>query len=297
MKLLLIGAGTSATDRELLGLLKQRQIEYFAPEPEEIDDADADTLGELIERCAADQVVNLAAFAAGSQRAVIEAESDAAACKALNERLPSLLGSVCAFRAIPLVHLSTAHVFSGSKKLPYSERDTVRPAGVYGRTALAGEQALAQATEYHVILRPGWIFGPGQDERFRQWLTQVTRNDGNIPAQRRRFSPTAAEDLARVLLAITLQIDCDAAVWGVYHYCSAEGLREGEFLRELVTMAAQSDEEVYRLLDHLKINPVRVQPPEIANTTLATRKIFETFGIKQRSWRGSLQKLVKTWYD
>jgi dTDP-4-dehydrorhamnose reductase len=82
----------------------------------------------------------------------------------------------------------------------------------------------------------------------------------------------------------------------VYHYASLESLRESEFVQQLVKFAAQHDESVYRLLDHLNINLGRTEPPQIANATLASKKIFETFGIKQRPWHGSLQRLVKSWY-
>lgn len=281
----------------MLSVLETRRIAYAAPSLDEIDVSNPDSVAGAIDRHAPDQVVNLARFAAGSQWAVNLAESDVDSCEFANHHCPAILASVCAERDIPLLHLSTAHVFNGSKKLAYSEKDGTRPTGVYGRTALAGEQAVAKTTEHYIIVRPGWIFGAGQDEQLRHWADEVIRNDGSIQAQRRRFSPTAAGDLARVLVAMTLQVDCGAGLWGVYHYCSAESVRESEFLRELFKIVAQSDEQVYRLLDHLRVQAVRLKSPGIANTALDTRKIFETFGIKQRSWHGYLQTLVKSWYE
>ncbi len=281
----------------MLSVLEQRRIAYAAPTLEEVDASNPESVAGAIDRHVPDQVVNLALFAAGSQWAVRLAETDVDNCERANRHCPAVLASVCADRGIPLLHLSTAHVFNGSKKLAYGEQDGARPTGMYGREALAGEQAVANTTDHYVIVRPGWIFGVGQDEQLRQWVDEVVRNDGSIQAQRRRFSPTAAADLARVLVAITLQVDCGAALWGVYHYCSAESVRESDFLRELFRIAAQSDEQVYRLLDHLRIQAVRLKSPEIANSALDTRKIFETFGIKQRSWHGYLQTLVKSWYE
>jgi dTDP-4-dehydrorhamnose reductase len=130
----------------------------------------------------------------------------------------------------------------------------------------------------------------------REWLDELRRGDGNVTVFRRKFAPTAVEDLARVILAISLQVDCDVDVWGTYHYAPLEALRESEFVQQLVKFAAQHDESVYRLLDHLTINMERTEHPQIPNATLASKKIFETFGIKQRPWHGSLQRLVKSWY-
>lgn len=295
MKLLIIGAD-SGVGVELGKLLKERQISWVAPDAGAILARDPVGTARTITQAAPDQVINLAAYAAGSQRAVLEAENHRAECEQINLRQTELVAQVCDHLHIPLIHLSTAHVFGGDKKLAYNEQDLPTPQGVYGQTAFAGEQAIVATMKQHIIVRGGWLFGRQQDEVLRCWLDELTTGDGNITVYRRKFAPTPVEDLARVLLAISQQVDCQADVWGIYHYASLEPLRESEFVQQLVKFAAQHDEAVYRLLDHLTINLSRTEAPQIANATLATKKIFETFGIKPRPWHGSLQRLVKSWY-
>jgi dTDP-4-dehydrorhamnose reductase len=281
---------------ELIKQLQQRGVEYFAPEPGRIDSRDPLSVAKVITQCAPDQVINLASYRAGSQLAILEAEKNPQDCDAINHEQASVIAQVCDHLNIPLVHLSSAYVFNGDKKLGYSEQDATKPVGVYGATSLSGEQAICGVLEKHIIVRTGWIFGQGQDELIRRWIAEARAAEGAVSVSRRKFSPTPVEDVARVLMAIALQVDCHANVWGIYHYCGLETKRESEFVQQVLKLAAQHDESVYKLLDHLSLNLLRADPPEIANTTLATKKIFDTFGIKQRSWNGSLQNLIKSFY-
>jgi dTDP-4-dehydrorhamnose reductase len=281
---------------ELIKQLQQRGVEYFAPEPGRIDSRDPLSVAKVITQCAPDQVINLSSYRAGSQLAILEAEKNPQDCDAINHEQASVIAQVCDHLNIPLVHLSSAYVFNGDKKLGYSEQDATKPVGVYGATSLSGEQAICGVLEKHIIVRTGWIFGQGQDELIRRWIAEARAAEGAVSVSRRKFSPTPVEDVARVLMAIALQVDCHANVWGIYHYCGLETKRESEFVQQVLKLAAQHDESVYKLLDHLSLNLLRADPPEIANTTLATKKIFDTFGIKQRSWNGSLQNLIKSFY-
>ncbi|HBX37101.1 MAG TPA: hypothetical protein DEG76_07380 [Pseudohongiella sp.] len=295
MKVLILGA-SSGIGQELCRLFDERQVQWVAAEQHSVNVDDPVGAARVVTHAGAGQVINLTAYAAGRQDALQLAESAPDETDKQNHQLADLLSQVCDHLHIPMIHLSTAQVFGGDKKLAYNEQDTPGPVSVYGAAAFAGEQAVQKNLKQHIIIRSGWLFGPGQDQDLRRWLNELRDGDGNVRVMRRKLSPTPVEDLARVILAIALQVDCHADVWGVYHYAALEPLRESEFVQHLVKFAAQHDERVYALLDHLNINLVRVEVPHIANNTLATKKIFETFGIKQRPWQGSLQKLVKSWY-
>ncbi|MDT8427632.1 MAG: sugar nucleotide-binding protein [Pseudomonadales bacterium] len=292
MKLLVVGAD-SAVGRELTAQLTQRGIEYFAPEGKELDIKDPVRLARTVTLNAPDQLINLASFRAGSQLAVTQAEHETEQCDRINHQQAAVLAQVCDHLNIPLLHLSSAYVFAGDKKLGYNEQDTPKPAGIYGKTERLGEEQIIATLDKHIILRCGWVFGPGQNELLRHWIEEARANDGKVKVLRRKFSPTPAEDIARVIMAIIQQVDCQADVWGIYHYCGLETKRESEFVQHVIKLAAQHDENLYRLLDHLEMSLQRVELPEIVNATLATKKIFDTFGIKQRSWHGSLQALIK----
>ena len=71
---------------------------------------------------------------------------------------------------------------------------------------------------------------------------------------------------------------------------------ESEFAEQTLKYAANNDEKIYQLLDNKKVIERDVRSPEIHSATLSSKKISDTFGIKQRSWHGNLQDTVKSLY-
>ena len=70
-----------------------------------------------------------------------------------------------------------------------------------------------------------------------------------------------------------------------------------EFAEQTLKYAANHDEQIYELLDNLKLAERERKAPEIKNATLSCKKIFDTFGIKQKSWHGDLQDTIKSLYS
>ena len=58
------------------------------------------------------------------------------------------------------MHISTDYVFAGDATRPYAESDATGPRTAYGRTKLAGEQAvLRQLPADGYVLRTAWLYG------------------------------------------------------------------------------------------------------------------------------------------
>ncbi|MBL4819882.1 MAG: sugar nucleotide-binding protein [Gammaproteobacteria bacterium] len=294
MKLLIAGAGTP-TGRELVAQLKHLDVNYQSIPGRLLAASDKVALEELISRFKPDQLINFHTYSANSQIAIANAESEKEEYRVVNEQQTALLAEVCAHRELPLIHLSSCYVFDGEKKLGYNEQDELNPMGVYGKTAMEAEQIVAKLPR-HIIIRAGLLFGREQCTTIKSWIKTFKKNAGAITVIRRRFSPTANEDLARVVVAVCQQVDCGASVWGMYHYCGLETKKESEFVKQVLNYASQYDEGIYQLLDSVKITERQPVAPEIPNTTLSSKKIFDTFGIKQRSWHGSLKSTIKSMY-
>ena len=295
MKLLIAGAGTPVA-KELVSLLKRAGIDHQIIPDRFFSGDDLRAMGQLLDKYCPDQLINLYSFKSGSQTAVYKAEAAAEKCRNIHQKYAEVLAGFCAARDIPLIHLSTCYVFDGEKKLGYNEQDDADPVGVYGKTALQGEQAVASLSKY-IILRTGWMFGPNQCDVIKSWIKTCKKNTGKLQVTRRRFSPTPGEDLARVLLGVCHQVDCDANAWGTYHYCGLETKKESEFVQQVLKYASQHDEEIYQLLDSFEMSEAHTNRPEVPNTTLSSKKIFDTFGIKQRSWHESLKNTIKSLYQ
>ena len=294
MKLAVAGAG-SPTGIELLELLTKQGIAHFAVPDHLLLAANIQDLDRLLDQQRPDQLINLNSFEPNSQVALKIAETNKQECAEVQREYAARLAGACGRHEVPMLHLSTCYVFDGEKRLGYNEQDDANPPGVYGTTALKGERAVGKLKQ-HVIVRTGWQFGRFQHDTIRSWIETCKMHNGALQVLQRRFSPTPNEDIARVLLAVCRQVDCDANVWGTYHYCGLETKKEVEFVQQVLKYASQHDEQIYQYLDNFTLTEIPPAKPQVANTTLSSKKIFDTFGIKQRSWHGSLQTTIKTIY-
>jgi dTDP-4-dehydrorhamnose reductase len=137
-------------------------------------------------------VLNAAAYTA-----VDAAEKDEAAAAQVNAHAPQVLARECARTGALLVHYSTDYVFDGEKREPYREDDPPAPVSAYGRTKLAGEQAIRASGCPHLILRTSWVYAA----RGRNFVLTMLRLARERPELRvvadQVGSPTWAGSIAR----------------------------------------------------------------------------------------------------
>ena len=105
-----------------------------------------------------DIIINCAAYTA-----VDNCEKEQDRCRAVNEQGASNLAEACAAADCKLIHISTDYVFDGNKPVPeaYTVHDLVSPLSAYGKSKLAGEQAIEAAMDNFLILRTAWLYGMG----------------------------------------------------------------------------------------------------------------------------------------
>jgi len=130
----------------------------------------------------------------------------------------------------------------------------------------------------------------------RRCIEDCKQGQGRLETMDHRFSPTPAEDVARVFLAIAQQLSCGAEAWGTYHYCALQPLSEAQFVESFLREAGRFDAELARYTEQLE---VVVQPPRrpfIPNSSLNCQKTMETFGSQQRSRVAALMKVLERIY-
>jgi dTDP-4-dehydrorhamnose reductase len=235
-------------------------------------------------------VVNAAAYTA-----VDAAETDEAAAFRANRDGPEELARLCAEAGIPLIHVSTDYVYSGDKLSPYLETDPVGPSSVYGRSKLAGEQAVLASGARAIILRTAWVYAPDGRNFVRTMLNLARANDSLRVVADQAGCPTAAADLAAAILAIADKLDAEG--WldefaGVFHAAGS-----GETTWHGLALAVF--DEAAR---HGAKTPSTVQPISTAeyptaarrpvNSRLDCSRLEATFGIRLPHWRDSLTRTV-----
>ena len=233
-------------------------------------------------------VVNAAAYTA-----VDAAETDADAARRANRDGPARLAKLCEAAGIPLIHVSTDYVFDGSKGAPYVETDPTAPAGVYGVTKLAGEQAVRVACRRAVILRTSWVYSAGGKNFLLTMLNAARKTDRLRVVADQRGSPTTAADLAAAILDIAELLRARSAtdVAGVYHACGTGWTTWHGFAEAIFAEAAKFGHPVPSV-EAIRTEDWPTPARRPADSRLDCAKLFGTFGVRLPPWRESLARTV-----
>lgn len=223
--------------------------------------------------------------------------------KELEERhvlLPQQLAKLAEELDIPILQLSDYQVFSGNSDQPYRESDEPHSQTLYGVTRWQGELSAQRFAHRVIILRIGTLFCEQGQNLLVDLLDQWKQGDARELSTLLQFSPTPPNDVARVIYAILQQLACDASVWGIYHYCSADVATPYDFAEVLLAARTQ----FIGVENEISIKPVQTLSPKTKNrsrsasampmnTVLVCEKILNTFGIRQRPWRGELTRMIE----
>lgn len=229
---------------------------------------------------APDMVINAAAYTA-----VDRAETDEAAALQVNGAAPGAMAQACADLGIPFLHVSTDYVFDGSGTAPWKPEDPVAPLGAYGRSKLAGEQAVRAAGGRHVILRTSWVFS----SHGANFLKTMLRLGADRPALRvvadQIGGPTPAGGIAGALLTMADALRQGAA-GGTYHYAGAPDTSWACFARETFAQAglAVTVEDI-----PTEAYPTPARRPLNSRLDCAT---LADFGIARPDWPQALAEVV-----
>lgn len=211
MKILLIGqhGQVSQALQQSLG----RHIELTVLGREQLDLAKPHEIHQQVLRQRPTLIINAAAHTA-----VDQAESEPERAFAINATAPGILAEAAAELSAPLIHYSTDYVFDGNKAAPYQEDDTPNPLSVYGRSKLAGEQAITAVDGQHLILRTSWVYSTyGKNFLLTMQRLLQERNSLNV-VNDQIGAPTWAGTIAQTTTQLIERWRGGAdGPWGIYH--------------------------------------------------------------------------------
>jgi dTDP-4-dehydrorhamnose reductase len=199
--------------RDLTNLLGARGEDFTPLARADLDITDLTAVTELVGAVKPDVVVNCAAWTAVDAAEDHEEEASAVNCLGAAN-----MAAACAKAGALLIHPSTDYVFDGHASSPYTEDAPTDPAGAYGRTKLAGEQAVRAALpDASYVVRTAWLYG-AHGKNFVKTMLRLAAN-GTSPGvvADQHGQPTWTTDVAAQLVAL---IDRSAPP-GTYHATSS----------------------------------------------------------------------------
>lgn len=229
-------------------------------------------------------LINAAAYTA-----VDRAETEQDAAYALNATGPARIASWAQKRGLPFFHLSTDYVFPGDGARPYREEDPVGPLSVYGKSKLAGEEAIHQVHPGAYTFRTAWVYD-AEGQNFVKTMLRLAGQREDVTIVSDQFgSPTYAPDLALALLeaAASLKTNADAVPPGIYHLAGRGDTSWAGFAEAIYAFARRHKLKGARVRPILTADyPTPAKRP--ANSRLDTGKFEGTFGTMLPPWYESL---------
>jgi dTDP-4-dehydrorhamnose reductase len=282
---ILITGANGQLGRSLAALKNQTPYKLCLVTRQEMDLSQPDTIDAFLSGKTFDFLINCAAYTA-----VDKAESDNDIADAVNHLAVQRLAEYAKQTGTPLIHISTDYVFDGQHFKPYQETDTPNPTGVYGRTKLAGEQAILALQPQALIIRTSWVYS----EYGHNFVKTMLRLGAERPQLNVVFdqigTPTYAGDLAAALLQIVgfLQQQPDffetTGNVSLYHY-SNEGVCSWYDLAQAIFQAQNFSCQLLAI--ESRDYPTPAQRPHYS--VLNKHKIKQTFDLSIPYWRDSLQ--------
>ena len=267
--------------------------EVIALDRASFDLSNPDSIRESIRKIHPTIILNPAAYTA-----VDKAESERIIAQAVNSFAPRIIGEEARMISALVIHYSTDYVFDGTKNEPYNETDDVNPLGVYGRTKLDGEIALAESGANFVILRTSWVYG-AHGKNFIKTILRLAaeRKELRIVADQ-SGTPTSAALLANVSAHIVsryLRDGVDTFPCGLYHLAAGGDTTWHYFAQYVV-------EKAITLNYKLQVSPDRILPIKTqeyptpaarpANSRLDTTKFRKAFDLQLPDWRHGVDNVL-----
>lgn len=288
MRILLFG-GTGQVGREIQARANAHGAVVDAPGRDRVDLLDTQAIIGAIARTGANLVINAAAHTA-----VDLAESEEAEAFALNARAPETMARACREHGLPLIHVSTDYVFGGDKLGAWVETDPTGPINVYGRSKLAGEQAIISAGGRYLIVRTSWVFSPHGRNFVKTMLGLVGRPELRV-VDDQCGRPTAAGDLADFLLVAGARLLAseDPDLTGIVHFAGEGVVTWRGFAEVIFAMAAGARPKLVPVTTAEYPTPAR-RP---ANSELDCGKAEKVYGVRPRPWRKGLAETLSVLRD
>jgi dTDP-4-dehydrorhamnose reductase len=277
--------------------------DVVATDREQLDLSRPADIRNVIRELRPTMIVNAAAYTA-----VDQAEKDEATARAINSEAPAIMAEEAKKIGAALIHYSTDYVFDGGKYSPYEETDPPNPISAYGRTKLAGEQAIRDSGVDHLIFRTAWVYSTRGKNFLLTILRLATQREELRIVRDQVGAPTWSREIAAATAKGLEQI-CNrsdgTAAWsergGTYHMTASGETNWYEFTQEILQEARQAPHSAawFRTATSGKeLLARRVLPITTAEystparrppySVLSNSKLNRAFGIQLPDWRQQL---------
>ncbi len=256
-----------------------------------VDLAKPDTIVAAIREVKPDIIANAAAYTA-----VDKAESEPELAMAINGIAPGIMAEEARRLNALLIHYSTDYVFDGTKIGAYTEQDEPNPQSIYGKTKLAGEQAVQSVNGLHIILRTSWVYG-GRGKNFLRTILRLAQERDELkivddqigaPTWSRMIAEATAQILSQAFSPLTPHPSRLTELSGVYHLTSTRKTSWFGFASAIVELAIRQGAGFSPKMLPIPTTEYPLPAARPQNSVMSNDKLQNTFGLSLPDWEIAL---------
>ena len=264
--------------------------EIASVEYPEIDFTKPETLRAAVQSVRPEILVNAAAYTA-----VDKAEAAPELALAINGAAPGILAEEARKIGALLVHYSTDYVFDGSGKRPWTETDAPAPLNAYGKTKLAGDQAIQTSGCDHLIFRTSWVYG-WRGSNFLLTMLKLAKQKKELSIVDDQVgAPTSAECIAQATSDVLAPGGAGIQRRsGIYNLTSSGETTWFGFTKAILSEAAVRFGSPLPNLVPILTADYPTPAKRSANSRLSCERLEQTFGVTLPHWEQALSLVLDT---
>jgi dTDP-4-dehydrorhamnose reductase len=263
----------------------------------EIDFTKPDSIREAVRAARPAVIVNAAAYTA-----VDKAEAEPARAYAINAAAPGVLAEEAKRLGSILVHYSTDYVFDGTKHGAYLETDLPNPVNVYGKTKLAGDEAIQSVGGDYLILRTSWVYG-ARGSNFLLTMLRLARERAELRiVDDQTGAPTSSECIAQATADLLAQLSAPKGGGlqgrsGIYNLTNSGETTWFGFAKAFLSKPQEVTGAITPSLVPITTAEFPRPARRPANSCLSCRRVEEAFGVRMPHWVDALALVLETLRD
>ncbi len=276
MKVLVTGI-TGQLGFDVLNELHNRNIEVVGTARADFDLTNKENMIDFIKSHNPDAIIHCAAYTA-----VDKAEDENELAMQVNASATETIAKICREIDAKMIYISTDYVFPGDGEKPYEVDDPKGPTNSYGRSKLAGEEAVLKMLEKYFIVRISWVFGIN-GKNFIKTMLKLSETRGELRVVNDQIgSPTFTVDLAHLLVDMV-----QTEKFGIYHATNEGFCSWAEFAEEIFKQAGKNTKVIPVASSEY---PTKATRPK--NSRLS-KKSLDNAGFKRLpSWKDAVKRYL-----
>lgn len=266
---------------------REREIALVQAGREQADLTNPASLARFIDRANPDVVVNTGAY-----NAVDRAETEEAAAFAVNAEGPRTLARLCSERGVPFIHMSTDCVFDGKGDAPHIEDETPEPLSTYGRSKLAGEQAVAEEYPGALVARVAWVFSEYGDNFVSKVIGWARTRPKLQVVNDQVGPPTYAPDIAVALIRAAREKAKGAKdLSGLLHVVSSHAMNRADMAKAILA-ESRAQGGPFAEVEPVTTEAFNAPARRPLNARLSNAKAVKRLSLAFTPWPEALQRSV-----